>query len=371
MKICHLTSVHLPTDTRIFIKECQSTVDEGYETHLVAPDAPNKAVRGINLHNVKKNKGDRFSRMTKTVLSVYQKAKEINADIYHFHDPELIPIGFLLKLKGKIVIYDVHEDVPRQILSKHWIPRPLRKLVSWCFEKLENYAAKRFDGVITATPFINNRFKSLNHFSVNVNNYPILRELHLPNIEWSNKERSVCYVGGITRIRGFFEMVEAIGLTDSKLLLCGGFSKESERIKVSQMDGWSNVNELGFLNRVQVAEIFSKSIAGLVLFHPKPNHVDAQPNKMFEYMSSGIPVIASNFPLWKEIIEGNQCGLCVNPFKPKEIAEAIQFFIDHPVVAERMGQNGRKAVEEQFNWEAESKKLIAMYKELEKKSKLV
>jgi glycosyltransferase involved in cell wall biosynthesis len=363
-KICHLTSVHKYTDTRIYLKECQSTVAEGYEIHLIAPEAPNRTLDGVHLHSVKKGLGNRFLRMTKTVSAVYKEAREVNADVYQFHDPELIPVGLLLKSKGKRVIYDVHEDVPRQILSKHWIPKVFRIVFSRLFELIENFAVKRFDGVVTATPFINKRFSSLCKNSVNVNNYPILSELKLPSLDWSRKERTVCYVGGITNIRGIFEMVEAVGLVNVKLLLGGSFSKENERTKTIQMDGWSSVDELGFLQRTQVVETYQRSMAGLVVLHPTRNYVDSLPVKMFEYLASGIPVIASDFPLWKDIIETNRCGICVDPLNPGEIAKAIQVIVEKPNEAKKMGINGKRAVEKKYNWELESKKLMTLYERI-------
>ena len=363
-KVCHLTSVHPYNDTRIFIKECCTLAAAGYETYLVAPGAPDEVRNGVHLHSVLKSSGGRLLRMTRTAWRVYQKARAIKADIYQFHDPELIPIGLLLKVEGKKVIYDVHEDVPRQTLSKDYIPKYLRNLIAWLLEKLENWAAKHFDAVVCATPFIQNRFLKLNCQAVNVNNYPILTELQLPDVDWSKKERAVCYVGGIDKIRGIFEVIEAIDQTDVNLLLAGRFSDVIQREQAAAMPGWTHVEELGQLNRKEVAQTLARAMAGLVLFHPEPNHINAQPNKMFEYMSAGIPVIASNFPRWKQVLESHLCGICIEPMNPKAIAEAIQWIIDHPNEAKRMGENGRKAVEERTNWEQESKTLLELYKEI-------
>ena len=364
MKVCHFTSVHPYKDTRIFLKECATLVASGYEVHLVAPDAPDQVINGLNLHSVQSPSGGRLARMTKMVWSVYQKVRALNADIYHFHDPELLPLGLILKWTGKKVIYDTHEDVPRDILTKTWIPAGLRKLISRVFEVFENFAAKQMSFVITATPFIQKRFAKITAKSQAVNNYPILDELEYGDQDWGQKERAVTYVGSITAIRGIMEMVEAIGQTEAKLLLGGQFSPAQLRNQVVTLPGWERVEELGQLRRSEVARVFSLCCAGLVLLHPGPNHTDAQPNKLFEYMSAGIPVIGSNFPLWREIIEGNKCGICVDPLDPADIAAAISWLIEHSQEAQAMGDNGRKAVREKYNWGTEGKTLVAIYEGL-------
>jgi glycosyltransferase involved in cell wall biosynthesis len=363
MKVCHITSVHRYDDTRIFIKECQSLA-QYYETHLVAVDAPNRTENGVHIHGVDKASGGRLNRMTITVKNVFKKALEIDADVYHFHDPELILIGLLLKRKRKKVIYDVHEDVPRQLMSKDWLPKIVRKLISRSFEILENYASQKFSAVIVATPHIRDRFRKIRKDAIDINNYPILAELQVAHNDWSKKEKAVCYVGVINRIRGIFEMVEGAGQTNAQLLLGGKFVSENDYKNVTDLEGWKNVSELGHLSRKEMAEVLSKSCAGLVLFHPLPNHIDAQPNKMFEYMSSGIPVIASDFSLWREIIEGNNSGICVDPLNPNEIAKAVNQLTSNVQEAKRMGENGRKAVESKYNWDKESEKLIRLYQTL-------
>lgn len=361
-KICHITSVHRYDDTRIFIKECQSLTSK-YETHLISPGAPNEVINNIHIHGIDKPK-NRIKRMTGTVWEVYKKALKLDAEIYHFHDPELIFVGLLLMKKGKKVIYDIHEDVPRQILSKSWIAKPIRFLISKIFELIENFAAKRFSAIIVATPHIKKRFSLLRSDVLDVNNFPLLKELTVSNISDIEKKNSVCYVGVINKIRGIFEMVQAMEYTNAELLLGGKFVSEPDKNLVKVEEGWKKVKELGQINREEMAKTLAKSSAGLVLFHPLPNHIDAQPNKMFEYMSSGIPVIASNFPLWKEIIEGNNCGICVDPMKPKEIAEAINYILSNPDVVVEMGKNGKNAVEQKYNWETESKKLLDLYANL-------
>jgi glycosyltransferase involved in cell wall biosynthesis len=170
-------------------------------------------------------------------------------------------------------------------------------------------------------------------------------------------------VGAISKIRGVEEAVCALSLTKTMvtLNLCGKFDEVQVQESIKGLPGWAKVFEAGQINREGVRDVLARSIAGLVNFHPLPNHIDAQPNKMFEYMSAGIPVIASDFPLWREIIKGNDCGILIDPFDPAAIAQAIDHLVLHPADAQRMGANGSKAVNDRYNWNIEEKKLFFFY----------
>ena len=328
---------------------------------IVADGKGDSVCDSVQILDVGASKGrlDRILNAPKRVLS---KAVSLNADLYHLHDPELIPIGLKLKRLGKRVVFDFHEDVPKQLLGKPY----LNKAALWCLSRLfalfETYACRRFDGVIAATPFISDKFLSIHPNTVDINNFPILGEL-ATDVEWGSKQPEVCYVGGIAKIRGIAEVCQAMGLvqTKARLNLCGAFSEPDVERSVKVMPGWQKVNDLGFMDRLGVRDVLSRSVAGLVTLHPVINYLDALPIKMFEYMSAGIPVIASDFPLWREIIQGNDCGLLVDPLDPCAIAKAIDYLVSNPAEAQRMGANGRKAVNERYNWGMEEQKLFAFY----------
>lgn len=360
-RICHFSSVHPQGDTRVFLKECVSMA-EHYNVDLVVTNGTGGLKKGVNVHVVEPKGSSRLRRMIFSSKAVYNKAKSLDADLYHFHDPELLPYALLLKWKGKNVVYDAHEDVPKQLMGKYWINKYLRKIVAGLFRGFENFVARRLSGVITATPYITKRFKKVNPNTITVNNFPFIDELTTVSTRVPAEKNNICYVGGITEIRGITTLVKAMENTSGvELLLAGSFSPESYAREIKKEPGWKKVHFLGPVNREQVAEIFSKSFAGIVTFQPLPNHIDAQPNKMFEYMSAGLPVIGSDFELWRSIIQGNNCGICVDPMDAKALAAAIMDLKTNAAKVKEMGQNGKNAVMEKYHWETESESLRNFY----------
>ena len=365
VRIAHLTSAHPRDDIRVFLKECRSLAQHGYGVALVVADGRGDEGRdGVAIVDVGRSAG-RLGRMLKATRRVYRKALELDADIYHLHDPELLPIGLKLKRHGKKVVFDAHEDVPKQILGKHYLHPWLRRILSWGFAHFEHYACARFDGVVTATPYIRDKFLAINPRSIDINNFPILGELE-NTVLWQDKADEVCYVGSIAQIRGVKELVGAMELTRTSacLNLVGGFAEAQVEAEVRAYPGWHKVNATGVQGRQGVRDVLGRSVAGVVTLHPASNYLDSLPIKMFEYMSAGIPVIASDFDLWKTIVQESHCGLCVDPLDPAAIASAIDHLVSHRAEAEKMGANGRQAVLSRYNWAREEAKLIGFYDRL-------
>ncbi len=364
-RVAHLTSVHPRDDIRVFLKECRSLARHGYEITLVVADGQRDETReGVAIVDVGRSRG-RLDRMFKTTQRVYRKAVELDADVYHLHDPELLPVGLRLKSRGKKVVFDAHEDVPKQLMGKHYLHPAVRRVLSWGFASFERFACSRFDGIVTATPHIREKFAQINPCSLDINNFPMIGELE-PTVSYEDKVEEVCYVGSIAQIRGVKELVRAMELTRTpvRLNLVGGFAEAQVEAEVMTYSGWGKVSALGIQDRQGVRQVLERSLAGVVTLHPIINYLDALPIKMFEYMSAGIPVIASDFDLWRTIVEENSCGLCVDPMDPSAIASAIDYLVSNRTEAKKMGENGRQAVLSRYNWAREEAKLNEFYDQL-------
>lgn len=363
-EIVHLTSVHIPTDTRIFQKELKTLRSSGYKVMLIAPGSEDQVLDGITVRHIPIYP-NRLVRFVMGPWTIYRLARKMNADIYHFHDPELVTAGLALKMGGRRVIYDVHEDMPRQLYDKEYLPSWIVKPLSFILEKFELFAASRFDGIVTVTPTINRRFPV--NKTVMVQNFPILNHYLEINTEtYLSRPNVVIFMGVIQDIRGITEVVEAMKnvgevYTDAEFRLVGKIVPDSYRQVLAVMEGWKYVRSIGWLSQQEVNTHLEQARIGVVTYHPYPNHIEAQPNKLFEYMAAGLPVIASDFPLWRNVVERFKCGLLVNPESSTEVEEAVSYLLSHPEEAAEMGRRGRQAVIDHFNWDSEAENLKKLY----------
>lgn len=367
VRIAHLTTAHPRFDVRIFHKECRSLASHGYQVDLYVADGQGNAQRdGVSIIDVGRSSG-RVNRMLGKTWAVWNAVRKTDARIIHIHDPELLPIALALRYMGRQVIYDAHEDVPRQILSKPWIKPWIRHSIAWPFERLENFIARRCAVVVGATPHIAERYAAQGIRSIDVNNYPIPGELGdssgMPEPdEDAATPRTICYIGGITRMRGAVEMLQALGKVDARMILAGPMESDALQAELAAMPAWNRVDYRGVLDRTAIRDVLHESQLGLVLLHPVPNYLDALPVKMFEYMAAGLPVLASDFPLWRGILDASGAGICVDPLDTDRIAQAIEKMLDLPDAdRQRMRAACRAAVRDSYSWKNEEIKLISAY----------
>lgn len=378
-KICHVSTVHRGVEIRIIRKELASLAEAGYDAHAILSATPaevEEAQRlGIRIHPLPESvENQRFTRMTSKMYAAWKQCRAVDAQLYHFHDPELIPLGLLLKCVGYHVVMDVHEDFANQILTKHWIPAKARRLVARLARMAERIGARFFDGVVTATPRQAAFFEDVAKRVVVAHNYPLLHELSQPPGPQTDEtgeqqppvrpNTHVAYIGAISRIRGINEIIQAAERANVKLLLAGMFRNDEERREATALSGWSQVEDIGWVGRQEVAQVLQRSFAGMCILHPTSSHLNSEPIKLFEYMAAGLPGIVSTIPDWVQYVEKHNTGICVDPMDIDAIAQAIITLRDNPAMAAEMGQNGRRAVLEHYNWTPQGEKLKVLYQEI-------
>ena len=351
-KICHLTSAHEPEDDRIFLKECVSLAENGYDTYLIAKgNTYDKS--GVHITGISDIPESRMKRMLRGGKMVYRKALEVNADIYHLHDPELLPYALKLKNKGKTVFFDSHEDVPGQIMDKTWIMKPLRSFVSKLYRSYETHIVRKIDAVITATPHIAEKFAGRAKKTEVINNYPRLDDVIFHDTPFTERGAVICYAGAVDVLRGEDVMREAMHSVKGELLIAG----DHEAIRYPE----ENTEYLGRLDRKGINDLYGKSVAGLCVLKPTQNYYYSQPIKMYEYMAAGIPFICSDFPLWAKVAKDSGAGICVDPSDPAMLSQCINDLLNDREKAQQMGRNGYCYVTGNCTWAIEEKKLVSLY----------
>lgn len=364
VKVCHMTSAHSAEDERIFFKEAISCAGAGYETYLVAR-GESYDKNGVHIVGVGEPSGGRFFRMTGFAKTIYETALSLNADIYHFHDAELLPYGLKLKKWGKTVIFDSHENTVEQIREKTWIPTFVRKPLYYAFDAYQRRICSQMDAVISVTPHICNYFRQVNPRTRMITNYPALRPLAKCAQAYPN---SICFAGGIDCQWSHETVLRAMEQVNGcTYVLCGRGSVDYLQT-LRALPAWKQVAFLGTLPHEEIHVLLGGCTVGLSILqysHNSGGKTGTMGNtKIFEEMMAGLPIICTEFELWKEFVDRYHCGICVDPGDVDEIATAIQYLLDHPEQARRMGENGRRAVEAEFNWGKEEEKLLALYQEV-------
>lgn len=383
-KCCHITSVHPVFDTRIFYKQCRTLAQAGYKVSLIAPHTQDEIVESIKIIGLAQAK-NRWQRLLTSNLKILWCACQQKADIYHLHDPELLPLGVILKLlSNRKVIYDVHENYSQQTLFKEYLPLISRKSIALIIKIVESLASKLCDGIICATDDILKNFSS-HPKALTVKNFPILDDFSeaaqqpkqqiteqfktSSKLNQKSKTFKLIYIGALNPVRGISQIIQAIKLIEKhypvKLLLGGNFDSADYQTQIiKHCQNSPNISYVGQVPYQNIPKLLSQADAGVACSRPIRNYLTSLPVKLFEYMAAGLPVIVSNFPFWQKIVKGNKCGLCVNPLEPKEIAKAIEYLITHPQEATAMGDNGRRAVLKKYHWAKQGQKLLWLYSQI-------
>ena len=365
IKVCHMTSAHRPEDVRIFHKECTSLAKAGYDVTLIERGESCEK-NGVHIIGVGMPPSSRLRRMTTFAKKIYRVALDVDADIYHFHDPELIPYGVRLKRAGKKVIFDRHEHAAETILEKGWIPRFARRAAYNWYRKYQKRNCRKLDAVITVTPNIVKYFQDVGCRTFQITNYPII-EPHMERPDY--RARRIIFAGGISESWSHCAVLDSIHrISGCRYCLCGTVRNQSYLERLKSRPGWAQVDYMGKISHEQVFEQMLQCSVGIALLKPGRNtdwnNGTIGNTKIFEEMMAGLPVVCTRFNLWRAFVDKYHCGICVDPENVDEIADAIRYLLDHPEEAKKMGENGRRAVKEEFNWGIEEKKLLALYEDI-------
>ena len=364
IRICHVTSTskhHLPR----VVKECRSAAHAGLTAYVVC-QGESSIEDGVDYIGVPPARS-RVDRMMRTRRALIQKALEIDADIYQIHSPELLPYAVSLRNLGKIVIFDSHEFYGLQIMEKEYIPRSLRGLVAALYMKYEAHVNKSIDATIeVCTVSGQDYFEGRCRKRIFISNAVDLNEFSPQGTAPFDKRGSVAYIGNLSLGRGITSLVKGMARTKARLILAGSFSPVSYENELMRMPEYSCVDYRGFLKREHLAEVLGDCFAGIstILHVGQYSRVDTIATKVYEYMAMGLPVIISDTPYAQKLVEQYKFGIAVDPSSPEEIAQAVRFLQENPALAHELGMNGRRAVQEAFNWGIEEEKLLGLYREL-------
>jgi glycosyltransferase involved in cell wall biosynthesis len=373
MKVCHLSSVHPSGDIRIFEKECKSLAAHGYEVVLIIKNKELETRDGIRIIPFPLFK-NRLLRVLLSPLRMFYLARREKAQVYHFHDPELIVTGLLLRLFTRAaVVYDVHEDYQTSIRQKYYLPGIISYPLAGLFGFFETLAA-RFFHIVLAEKYYRQRFPR----GVQVLNYPLLQSLKPVTLLIQNEKNEqsfhapgrirLIYTGIVSGSRGAYIHAQLLTLLkDIEIYFIGSCRREeADKIRAIVGDQKERLfiegeNQFVLPARIRYYYETGHWLAGLAVFPYSDHYRQKELTKFFEYMAAGIPIICSNFPAWRELIEANGVGLVVNPAEPQTLVDAVEFLKAHPEKAAEMGARGKQLTQDIFNWQHEAQKLLELY----------
>lgn len=361
--ICHFTTVHPRDDGRIFYKQCVSAHKAGYDVTLVVADGKgDKVEEGVRILDIGKVEGGRLKKLSSGTRRMYQRLLKIDANIYQFHDPELLSVGVKLKKQNRKVVYDSHEDVPRQILYKTWLgPLLFRKILAKAYNIFEKNKVKKLDGLISVIEEITDQF--ICNKKVTIKNFPIVQHLIDARMPINDRKNHIVYVGSITKQRGIIDYINAMEMVPEpyRLILVGRFIPERLLEECQKLPGWNRVDYLGFKTLEELSLIIGSCKIGLSVLHAEKNYLQSLPTKGFEYMAAGLPLVMSDFDYWRPYFEGT--AVHIKPADPQLIADSIKQLISDKTKYELMVRNAEEK-SKQYSWEGQFLLLNQFYKEI-------
>lgn len=369
MKVCHVISGYFRNDARVFLRQCLSLKKAGYEVSIVTNDGdPDEVLEGIPIVACRLYL-PRWKVLLAAKRQFMPELMRVDADVYQLHSPELLPLSKPLRRLGKAVVYDAHEDLPRHILEKEWLPAILRRPLGFAAEHYLRGTLRQIDDVVSPHSHVVEQLQRTVGKGTLVANFPIIQGLSgATEAEFAARPASVCYSGTAYLHSNQEATLDALaGLPDVRYRVAG-YIGEAHRQALQQRPGAGQMEYLGRVGQAELRALYTSSVAGLALIDYKLNQGGKlgsyAVNKFFEYMEAGLPVICTDYTLWREIVERYECGVCVAPGSADEIRAAIEYIISDRDRAFRMGQNGRRAVLEEFNWGSEERKYLAVFERL-------
>jgi glycosyltransferase involved in cell wall biosynthesis len=356
-----VNAVHKPYDTRIFHKEALSLIQAGWQVTIIVPHSHSETVLGVEVVSVPLPKMG-WEQLIKCPWYIFKEAlKQPKDAVYHLHDSELLIIGLLLRITGRTVIYDAHEDTPLQISYQHWLPDWAKFFYRWFYFMLEKVCGWTFKAIIVAEPVIAKYFPVSKTFLVR--NFPIAGVFNPARTKaYADRDNNMVYIGLLSRVRGLKEMLEghrkASESINLNFLIGGKFAPVNLK---EELFDFYKATYLGWVNYETLVNILFNAKIGIIIPHPIERYRTNYPVKLFEYMAAGIPVIASKEGESASIVHEAQCGLLVNPLDTDQVCDAITWLIRNPVEAEKMGKRGREIILSKYCWEKESESLLRVY----------
>jgi glycosyltransferase involved in cell wall biosynthesis len=369
-RLAIVTTVHRWGDPRVFERNACAAMQWCLEVHAFVPangkpPAPHWGSRGeFHFHNLPTPSG-RFRRMWLALRVGKYISEGGEFDAIHFHDPELIPAMIWLTVRHpKLrILYDVHEELPLEVFSKSCIPRILQPLASVFVRVLWGLAAWRFHAFAPATEAIAAHWPP--ERTRVVHNYP-RSVFNLPRQGLEVNPNRIVFVGALTRIHGVEEVLQSVSRLRQehphlRLELYGRVLDPSLQPAVDRAVGEDWCQHTPWLDPAELASRLSGAGVGLVPYHPLVDHLDALPTKIFEYMALGIPILASDFPLWRRIIQEQNVGLCAAP-TVEGLTQALRLMVNDPVRLQTWSVRAQETYQRQYRWEVEAENLRTLYR---------